>query len=94
MCKAIDKKFCLLSSCLSKKLDFWSLISEFWPFLSGLLYLGYRWWNQAMVLGNFQCRGVLPFRRIIGRTKLAVGADWGYFDSHLPFFLSLSLNID
>ena len=63
MCKAIDKKSVCCLPTYSKS---WPLISEFRPFLSGLLYLGYRWWNQAMVLGNFQCRGVLLFLRILG----------------------------
>ena len=65
-----------------------TLISEFRPFLSGVLYLGY----QAMRLSNFQCRDVLLFRRIVGRTVLAVGTNWGYFDYHLPFFLSLNID--
>ena len=37
-----------------------------------------------MVLGNFQCPGILHL--------LAVGADWGYFDYHLPFFLFLNID--
>ena len=74
-------------------------IQESWSFgcffqnfglvLSDFLYLDYKW----CTLGIFQCRGVLLFWIIVGRTMLAVGAGGGGFDYHLPFIF-LSFHID
>ena len=76
------------------------LIQESWPFgcffqnfgpaLSDFLYLDYKW----CTLGNCQCRGVLLFWIIVGRTVLAVGAGGGCLDYYLHYFsLSISTEI-
>ena len=60
---------------------FGCFFQNFGPVLSDFLYLDYRWSSQATVpLGNFQCRDVLLFWIIVGRTVLAVGAGGGCFD--------------
>ena len=45
----------------------------------------------AMVLGHFQCRGVLPFLKIVGQgpTALAVDADGGGLDIFRSSIISL-----
>ena len=48
--------------------------------------------RQRCTLGNFQCRDVLLFWIIVGRTVLAVGAGVGCFDYHLPLFLSFHID--
>ena len=66
MCKATDTNSVC---CLPRMLAFWSLLSEFWAVslrfsLPGLQVV------EAMVLRNFQCRGVLPFWIIVGALSL------------------------
>ena len=60
------------------------------PVLSAFLYLDYRWSSQATV--HFQCRDVLLFWIIVGRTVLEVSAEGGCSDYHLPFFLSFHID--
>ena len=79
MCKAIDKNFCLLSSYLCKEVGL--LIASF-RILGRFFQIFFTWIiagrvRQLCTLGNFQCRGVLLFWIIIGRTVLAVGAGGG-----------------
>ena len=69
--------------------SFGCFFQNFGPVLSDFLYLDYKW----CTLGIFQCRGVLLFWIIVGRTMLAVGAGGGCFDYHLPFIF-LSFHID
>ena len=78
-------------------------IQESWPFgcfsqnfgpvLSDFLYpiIGGRV-RQRCTLGNFQCRDVLLFWIILGRTVLAVVAVGGCFDYHIPLFLSFHID--
>ena len=88
------KKFCLLSSYLSKKVGF--LVASF-RILDRFFQSFFTWVvggrvRQWRTLGNFQCRGVLLFWIIVGGTVLAVGAGEGCFDHHLPLFLSFHID--
>ena len=62
------------------------------------LYKSWRWSSGAMVLVNFQCRGVLLIWIRVGQgpTALAVGAGGDCLDiffSRLSFLFSLSLSL-
>ena len=74
-------------------LDIFSLVCHFsFLSLSGVGRVERRCWV------NFQCRGVLLVRMIVGQgpIALAVGADrgvFGHFFSHLSFLFSFSLSL-
>ena len=95
MCKAIDRNSVCCLPTYPRKLAFWLLLSEFW---AGFFFQIFFTWiiggrvRQRCTLGNFQCRDVLLFWIIVGRTVLAVGAGRGCFDYHLPLFLSFHID--
>ena len=94
LCVRPSIKFCLLSSYLSKKagllvVSFRILGRFFQIFFTSIIGGRVR---QRCTLGNFQCRDVLLFWIIVGRTVLAVGAVGGCFDYHLPLFLSFHID--
>ena len=75
-------------------------IQESWPFgcffqnFGRFFQIFFTWiiGGRRCTLGNFQCRGVLLFWIIVGRTVLAVGAGRGCSDYHLPLFLSVHID--
>ena len=91
MCKAIDKNsVCCLH--LSKKVGL--LVASF-RILGRLFQIFFTWIivgrvRQRCTLGSFQCRGVLLFWIIVGRTMLAVGAG-GVVSTIISHYFSLSI---
>ena len=93
MCKAIDKNLFAVFLPIQENWPFGCFFQNFGPVLSDFFtwIIGGRV-RQRSTLGNFQCRDVLLFWIIVGRTLLAVGEGTGCLDYHLPLFLSFHID--